>query len=162
MMPFCDSSPNVGLMPNTRLFVDGHTTQPSVSVPTAAAHKLAAGAAADPELEPHGSKLRRYGLRVLPPRAVQPLKSIGAKPRKFAHSDRLALPRMTAPAARSRATMGASDGTWLLTSANDPAVVCIVSPVAMLSLTRIGMPCSGPRSLPAPRSASRFAAMPIA
>src|SRR5262245_43672474 len=98
MMPVCDSSPSVGLMPKIRLCPDGQTTEPSVSVPMAAAHRFAAGAAAEPELDPHGSKPSRYGLRVLPPRAVQPLKSIGANPRKFAHSDRFALPRMTAPA----------------------------------------------------------------
>ena len=39
------------------------------------------------------------GSRVKPPRALQPLN--GALPRKFAHSERFALPRMTAPAARN-------------------------------------------------------------
>ena len=33
---------------------DGQTIEPSVSVPTAAAQRLAATAAAEPELEPHG------------------------------------------------------------------------------------------------------------
>src|SRR5690349_9347425 len=92
MMPSCDSSGRLGLMPTTRLLPDGQTTEPSVSVPTAAAQRLAAAATADPELDPQGSKLRRYGSRVNPPRALQPLN--GANPRKFAHSERLALPRM--------------------------------------------------------------------
>ncbi len=95
-----------------------------------------------------------------PPRALQPLN--GAKPRKFAHSDRFVLPRITAPAARSRLTIGASAGTLLLTSASEPAVVCMLSAVAMLSLTRIGIPCSGPRSWPFRRSRSRCTAMAIA
>src|SRR5206468_4926583 len=96
MTPSCEMSPSVGLRPAIRLLPDGHTTEPSVSVPTAAAQRFAAAAAAEPELDPHGSKPSRYGSRVKPPRALQPLK--GAKPRKFAHSDRLALPRITAPA----------------------------------------------------------------
>ena len=157
MIPSCESSPSVGFRPTTRLLPAGQTIDPSVSVPTAPAHRFAAGATPDPELDPHGSKSSRYGQRVKPPRALHPLK--GAKPRKFAHSDRFALPRITAPAARSRSTMGASAGTRLLTSASDPAVVCIVSAVAMLSLSRIGMPCSGPRMCPERRSLSRLAAV---
>src|SRR5512132_411182 len=86
MIPSCDRRPSVGLRPTTRLLPDGHTMEPSVSVPTAAAPRFAATATADPVLEPHGSKDRRYGSRVLPPRAVHPLKSPGANPRKFAHS----------------------------------------------------------------------------
>src|SRR6266436_6117439 len=109
IMPSCDIKPTVGLSPTTRLFPDGQTTEPSVSVPTVAAHKFVAAATAEPELEPHGSKSRRYGSRVKPPRALQPLK--GANPRKLAHSDRFAFPRITAPAARSLATITASAGT---------------------------------------------------
>ena len=165
-MPACDTSPTVGLMPTTALCDDGQTIEPSVSVPIAAAHRLAAGATPDPELEPHGSAPRSYGLRVKPPRALQPLTwtpasatAFGWKPRKFAHSDRFALPRMTAPAARSRATTVASRGTRLPTRASEPAVVSIASLVAMLSLTRTGMPWSGPRTRPRRRSASRRAAI---
>jgi hypothetical protein len=55
MMPSCDTSPTVGFRPTTKLFPAGHTIDPSVSVPTATAHRFAAGATADPELEPHGS-----------------------------------------------------------------------------------------------------------
>src|SRR5215472_12455943 len=98
MMPSCGISPSVGFSPTTRLLPDGHTTEPSVSVPTAAAHKFAAAPAAEPEPDPHGSKSRTYGSRVNPPRALHPLN--GAKPRKFAHSERLAFARMMAPAAR--------------------------------------------------------------
>src|SRR6266478_5809849 len=157
MIPSCETSPTVGLRPKLRLFPEGQTTEPSVSVPTAAAHMFAAAATAEPELDPHGSKLSKYGSRVKPPRALQPLK--GAFPRKFAHSDRFAFPRITAPAVRKRFTTTESEGTILPTSANDPAVVCILSAVARLSFTRIGMPCNGPRRCPDWRSVSSFFAI---
>jgi hypothetical protein len=41
----------------------------------------------------------------------------------IANSSMLVLPTMTAPAARRRATNGASRGGWLPISASDPAVV---------------------------------------
>lgn len=47
-------NPTVGLMPTSPVAVDGHTMEPSVSVPRAAAAKLADTAAPDPELEPQG------------------------------------------------------------------------------------------------------------
>ncbi len=47
-------SPTVGLMPTTPQSEDGQTIEPSVSVPRAAAQRLAATAAAEPELEPQG------------------------------------------------------------------------------------------------------------
>ena len=60
----------------------------------------------------------------------------------FAHSLRLVLPRMTAPAARNRsATTNASRGALAPSSASEPAVVSKRSAVAMLSLMRTGMPC---------------------
>src|SRR2546423_6668832 len=127
MIPSCDNSPRVGFRPTTRLLPAGQTTDPSVSVPTAAAHRFAAGATAEPELEPHGSKLRRYGSRVNPPRALQPLK--GANPRKFAHSDKFAFPRITAPAARRRAAIGPPAGTFLLTTAGEPRGVRVCASV---------------------------------
>ena len=47
-------SPRVGLIPTKPLADDGQTTEPSVSVPTATAQRLAATAAPDPELDPQG------------------------------------------------------------------------------------------------------------
>src|SRR2546425_5078329 len=137
MIPSCETSPTVGLRPKLRLFPEGQTTEPSVSVPTVAAHMFAAAATAEPELDPHGSKLSEYGSRVKPPRALQPLN--GALPRKLAHSDRFALPRMTAPAVRKRFTTTESAGTVLPTSAREPAVVLIFSFVARLSFSIIGI-----------------------
>ena len=62
--------------------------------------------------------------------------------RKFAHSDRLALPRITAPASRNLVTRKASPAS-ASASAGEPAVAG--SPVtAMLSLTSTGMPVQRP------------------
>jgi hypothetical protein len=96
-------------------------------------------------------------LRVSPPSELQP--EVERDERMFAHSERLVLPRMTAPAERRRSTTNASCFARTPFSASDPAVVAIRSPVAMLSFTRIGIPCSGPRTLPARRSLSRASAM---
>ena len=86
-------------------------------------------------------------------------RSVECVERKFAHSLRFVLPRMTAPASRSRATTNASFGGLTPASASEPAVVIMRSAVAMLSLSRTGMPCSGPRTRPLLRSASRRSAI---
>src|SRR5688500_16525229 len=136
-------SPTVGLSPTIPVADEGHTIDPSVSVPTATAVRLAATATPDPELEPHGLRSRMYGLRHCPPRALHPLDD--RVDRMLAHSLRFALPSRTAPASRSRrATNESSAGTDPM-SASEPAVVVIRSAVSMLSLSRIGMPCSAPR-----------------
>ena len=64
----------------------------------------------------------------------------------LAHSLRLVLPRMTAPASRSFCATKESFAGCEPTSASDPAVVCMRSAVSMLSLISTGMPCSGPRA----------------
>src|SRR5215218_3107832 len=143
-------------MPTTELAFDGQTIEPSVSVPIATVVRLAATAAGEPELEPQGLESRTYGLRDWPPRPLHPLDE--CVERKFAHSLRVVLPRMTAPAARRRAATCASLCGFAPTSASEPAVVCILSAVAMLSLMSTGMPCSGPRTRPALRSWSSCAA----
>jgi hypothetical protein len=135
MMPLRLTSPTVGLIPASPLIDEGETIEPSVSVPTATAHKLAAAAAPDPELEPEG--LRSSSLQ-------------------------LVLPRITVPAARRRATRNESFGGREPTSAMEPAVVCMRSAVAMLSFIKMGMPCSGPRGPFARRSRSRSSAIACA
>src|SRR5215211_686830 len=76
---------------------------------------------------------------VWPPMPLQPLDD--GLDRKLAHSDRVALPMMIAPAAFSLAAMNASLGV-LPASAQEPAVVGM--PVVLtLSLTMIGIPSSG-------------------
>src|SRR5262250_2468030 len=91
-------SPTVGLSATTPLAFPGQTMLPSVSLPNDTAAKFADAAAPEPELEPQGLRSMPYGLCVWPPRPDQPL--IDSKERKFAHSERLVLPKMTAPPAR--------------------------------------------------------------
>src|SRR5215470_4816055 len=124
-------SPTVGLMAATPLALPGHTMLPSVSLPNDTAAKFADAAAPEPELEPQGLRSMPYGLCVWPPRPDQPL--IDSNERKFAHSERLVLPKMTAPPARKLAATVESRGAGEPTSANDPALVCIWSPVSILS-----------------------------
>src|SRR2546428_3442050 len=150
-------TPTVGLMPTTLLTLAGQTMLPSVSVPTDTAVKLLDTAAAEPELEPHALRSSEYGLWVSPPRPDHPL--LEKDERKFAHSERFVLPRMTAPPARSFAATVESWIADLPASANDPAVVCILSPVSTLSLSSTGMPCSGPSTWPLARRSSALCAI---
>src|SRR5687767_8729746 len=99
MIPLLEIRPSVGLIPTTPLFTAGQMIEPFVSVPTAAAARLAETATPEPELDPHGFWSRKCGLLVCPPRADQPL--IDLVERKFAHSLRFVFPRITAPAFRS-------------------------------------------------------------
>src|SRR3984893_13629511 len=150
MIPERDTRPTVGLMPTRALTLLGHTIEPSVSVPTATTARSAAIAAPDPELEPQGLRWSAYGLRVCPPRPLQPL--VECVERKLAHSLRLVLPRISAPAWRNLRTMKASRGGLDPTRASDPAVVCMPSPVSMLSFSNTGTPKSGRLPLPAESS----------
>src|SRR6516162_10836988 len=106
MMPVRLTRPSVGLMPTRPLVDEGQTIDPSVSVPIATAQKFAETATADPELDPQGFRSSAYGLRVKPPRPLQPL--VEWLERKLAHSLRLVLPKITAPASRSRRATKAS------------------------------------------------------
>src|SRR6201996_534335 len=128
MIPARDTRPTVGLIPTRPLALLGHTIEPSVSVPTAATARSAAMAAPDPELEPQGLRFRAYGLRVCPPRPLQPLEERAE--RKLAHSLKLVLPRISAPAALSLPTMKASRAGLVPTKASEPAVVCMPSAVS--------------------------------
>jgi hypothetical protein len=53
-MPLRLTKPTVGFKPTMPLMDAGLTIDPSVSVPTATAHRLAATATAEPELDPDG------------------------------------------------------------------------------------------------------------
>src|SRR5579864_7971389 len=123
----------------------GQVTDPSVSVPIAKRTMPAATAAPLPLELPHGSRSSAQGLWVCPPTALQP--EIECEERMFAHSLRLVLPRITAPAERSRATSGASRFVTLLASARLPAVVARGPALSILSLISTGWPASGPRRL---------------
>ena len=99
-------------------------------------------------------------MRVWRPRALQPLDD--RLDRKFAHSLRFVFPRITAPERRSAETSAASFAAGRPANANDPAVVCIESPVSMLSLIRTGMPSSGPITRPPSRRLSMRSAVSCA
>src|SRR5580658_5291461 len=146
MMPARLTRPTVGLIPASPFDDDGQTIDPSVSVPIPAAARFAEMPAPVPELDPHGLRSSAYGFFVSPPRPLHPL--VEWLERMFAHSLRLVLPRITAPAARSLRATKESLGGFEPTSASDPAVVIIRSAVSMLSLISTGMPCSGPRTTP--------------
>jgi hypothetical protein len=156
------TTPIVGLNPTTPFTLPGHTMLPSVSLPNEIAVKFAEVAAPDPELDPHALRSIEKGLCVRPPRPDQPL--LECVERKLAHSDRFVLPRMTAPAARSLPAIVESWTAGAPASANEPAVVCILSPVSMLSFRSTGMPSSGNLALVAPlrRIASAFFARSMA
>src|SRR5919197_5716019 len=135
------TSPRVGLMPTTPFWPDGQTIEPSVSEPIATTARLAETETPEPEDEPHGLRSRTYGLLFWPPTPDQPL--LEAVDRKLAHSDRLSLPRITAPAARSRRTRNASRAGGVGCSASEPAVVPLGPAVFTLSFSITGMPSSG-------------------
>ena len=131
------TSPTVGLKPTTPLTDAGQVMEPSVSVPMAAGAKPIATATALPAEEPHGVLAASNAFSVCPPTALHP--GIDAEERKLAHSERLVLPRITAPAVRRRATSGESLPGEFCDRASDPAVVGM-SRVSILSLMRIGIP----------------------
>ena len=151
-MPAPSTIPLLGLRPTTPFHADGAISEPEVSVPMLAIASRAAVPAADPALDPPVTGAP-CGFIVCPPTALLP--PVRAPSVMLpANSDRFALPRITAPEARSRATSGASAfATWSTSSAL-PAVVCIGGAVSMLSFTLIGMPSSGPSVRPALRRAS--------
>ena len=141
-MPARLASPSVGLMPTSPFWPDGHTIEPSVSVPIATVARSADADTPLPELDPHGLRSSAYAELVWPPSALHPLDDCAE--RKFAHSDRFALPMIRAPALFNRCTMNASLGV-LPSRASEPAVVGMPV-VSMLSFTITGMPSIGRRS----------------
>src|SRR6202165_4501819 len=149
--------PTVGLMPTTPLALAGHTMLPSVSGPNDTAVKFDDTAAAEPGLDPQGLRWMRSGLFVCPPRPDHPLTD--SKERKLAHSDRFVFPRMTAPPPRRLAATVESVSAGFPSSANDPAVVCIMSPVSTLSFSSTGIPCKGPSTMPCLRNWSAWRAI---
>src|ERR1022692_3831610 len=156
-MPLRLTRPTVGLKPAIPFDDAGQTMDPSVSVPMAAAQRFADTPAPEPELEPQGLRSSAYGFFVRPPRPLHPL--VEWLERMLAHSLRLVLPRITAPAARSFSATNESFDGLEPTRASEPAVVIILSAVSMLSLIRTGTPCSGPRGPFALRSSSSCPAM---
>jgi hypothetical protein len=104
-----------------------------------------ATAAAEPLLDPPGVRSRSQGLRV-PRGSVE------------ANSVVTTLPRITAPASRSAATLAASRSVRQPTNSGEPCSVGM-SAVSMMSLMPSGIPSIGDNFRPArQRSADRSAA----
>src|SRR5579864_3000523 len=91
----------VATMPTRLPFEAGLRADGPVSSPTAQVTRLAATAAPEPPLERPALREVSYGLHVVPPNVLRSPE---------AYSPMLALARMMAPAARSRATTPASCG----------------------------------------------------
>src|SRR5690348_11502375 len=106
MIPARLISPRVGLIPTMPFMEEGQTIDPSVSVPIPSAARFAEMPTPVPELEPHGLRSSAYGFLVCPPRPLHPL--VEWLDRKLAHSLKLVLPRITAPADRNRSATQAS------------------------------------------------------
>src|SRR5947208_12965801 len=111
---------------------------PMVSEPTAKPTRPAAVAAAGPADEPLLPSLGFHGLFVRPLNQVSPMASSPSE--SFAAS--------TAPAASRRFTTSASSSNTCATYGLAPQVVGMPR-VASKSLAPHGIPCSGPRGLPA-------------
>src|ERR1700682_6406813 len=84
MIPALLIRPTVGLIPTMPLAEEGQTIDPSVSVPIAAAQRLAATPPPEPELDPQAFRSSTYGFLAKPPRPLHPL--VECVERKFAHS----------------------------------------------------------------------------
>ena len=123
--------------------------EPPPSEPSAAEHSPAATAAAEPPLEPPGVRCRSHGLRVMPNVGVSVNGTIII-------SGTWVLPRITAPALRSRRTTSESAVAGSSPIAHEP--IGVVWPwTSVSSLIASGMPSSG-RVSPLRRRASAWAA----
>src|SRR5215469_7222687 len=97
MRPYRDTRPYVGLNPMRLQNAPGSRIDPPVSLPSATAASNAATAAAEPPLEPPGTRVRSYGLRVTPSAEF-------SHELPIANSSQFALPIGTQPASSKRAT----------------------------------------------------------
>src|SRR5579884_4006176 len=132
----------------------GCRIDPPVSEPSETVARLAATAAAEPPLEPPGTRVGSCGLRV------------GKKPEfsvedPMANSSQLVFPRITAPAASSLSTAVALYGATKFSSIFDAQVVGRPR-VRITSLIATGTPESGRSGWPAAISRSTARACSIA
>ncbi len=103
--PVAGMTPRVGFTPTTPFSAAGTRPEPAVSVPRARSTRPSATATAEPELDPPDIRAGSQALRTAPCGLRVPTSPV-------ANWSRLALPRTTAPAARSRATAVASSAAW--------------------------------------------------
>src|SRR5215475_7012090 len=129
---YIGTRPNVGLNPTRPQNAAGMRIEPAPSEPSASGASPAATAAAPPPVEPPGVFERSQGFR------DSPKSRLSVEPR-HANSGRLVLPMRIAPAARRRATLGASSGAMNSASRRDPYVTRSLA-VQRLSLIEMGTP----------------------
>ncbi len=110
----------------------------NTSVPKPAKASPSPTLVAEPVLLPEAFMLGQKMPVACPPLGLHPVLELVY--RKPANSDRLVLPRMTAPAFRRIVTMPSSAAGIVPRRAVEPLVACVLSNVTMLSLRRIGMP----------------------
>src|SRR5580700_1479593 len=101
MRPYRDTRPYVGIVAGMPQYAPGWRIDPPVSVPRATTDRPAATAAADPPLEPPGTRSGARGLRTAPYAEF-------SLELPIANSSQLVLPRMTAPAPSRRSMAVAS------------------------------------------------------
>src|SRR5262245_16621901 len=129
---YIGTRPKVGLSPTRPQKLAGIRIEPAPSEPSASGASPAATAAAPPPVEPPGVRERSQGLR------DSPKSRLSVEPR-HANSGRFVLPTRIAPAARRRATLGASSGATNSASSRDPYVTRSPA-VQRLSLIEMGTP----------------------
>src|SRR6185436_12412409 len=150
MSPYRETAPYVGFTPTTPHSAAGWRIDPPVSEPSPSGAYPAATAAADPPLEPPGTRVTSCGLRVAPNAEFSVDEPI-------ANSSRLVLATATAPAVRTRSTTVAVYGGRQPSRMRDEHVVGTPR-VQRLSLSTIGTPASGPGSSPRATAASTASA----
>ena len=101
--PYLDTRPYVGIMAGMPQKAPGCRIDPPVSVPSETTARPAATAAAEPPLEPPGTRSSATGFRTGPYAEF-------SFELPMANSSQLVLPRMTAPASSRRSTAVASYG----------------------------------------------------
>ena len=144
MAPCLLIRPKVGRSPVTPFRVEGDTMEPRVSVPMAKGTNPALTAEAEPAEDPLDPCFRFQGFLVTPPNQTSPM----------AKAPRVNFPTSTPPACSSLVTIVAvSLITWSLYG-SAPQVVRVPG-TANKSLIPKGIPCRGPRYLPAASSWSR-------
>src|SRR3982751_438459 len=134
--PYRETRPYVGVTPTTPQKLAGWRMDPPVSEPSVTTAVPCATAAADPPLEPPGTRSRARGLRTGPNAEF-------SFEEPMANSSQFNLPIRMAPSASNRYTAVASYGGTYFSSAREPQVVRS-SFVTMTSLTPRGTPARAP------------------
>jgi hypothetical protein len=144
--PANGTRPGVGRSATTPLARAGTRSDPPRSLPSPSGAMPVATATASPPLDPPGVRAGSQGLRVAPCR----LESVC---QRSSRSGRLVRAITIAPAARNRATAGASAAATCPANARTPRVVGVPA-TSWFSLTVTGTPASGPSGAPAARARS--------